>query len=442
MSRERMRRPLALGVTVAIVFAACSGPSSTDLELRRTLELHGVEPLVIAARSEALVALGESLFFDKELSGNRDISCASCHHPTLATGDGLSLPIGTGGVGLGSERLLGEGRNLVPRNSPEIFNRGASGFTTMFWDGRVAIRPDGSLATPAGDALPAGIDVLLAAQAMFPPSSHDEMRGEPGDLDVYGKANELATVDDSDLPAIWDALAARLSAIPDYVAMFAAAYPDVAVEDLGFEHAARAIAAYESAAFAFHDSPFDRYLAGDDDALTAREKRGARLFYDTGCAFCHSGSLLSDQSTHVLAVPQIGPGKGESAPDDVGRFLVTGNDRDRHAFRTPPLRNVAITGPWMHDGVYTELETAVRHMLDPVATCLEYESGALGGPPPAVPVGPAMSDLDPLSAALPELSDAQVEDILAFLNALTDPAAEDLAHLVPDSVPSGLPVDR
>ena len=166
------------------------------------------------------------------------------------------------------------------------------------------------------------------------------------------------------------------------------------------------------------------------------------VFIETGCMACHSGPLLTDQSYHALGVPQVGPGKAPHAPNDFGRFLVTSDDSDMYAFRTPPLRNVTLTGPWMHDGAYSDLETVIRHHLDPVGTCEAYERGEFGGLPAAIPIDAALNSLDPALDALHVLSDEQMSDLVAFLGALTDPAAEDLDHLIPDAVPSGLPVDR
>ncbi|MCB0238120.1 MAG: hypothetical protein KDH08_05655, partial [Anaerolineae bacterium] len=107
-------------------------------------------------------------------------------------------------------------------------------------------------------------------------------------------------------------------------------------------------------AFTLLDSPWDRFLAGDDSALSTDAQHGALLFYgDAGCARCHSGNLLTDQEFHNAAVPQLGPGKGRQNPYiDLGRARETGNPDDRFAFRTPPLRNVALTGPWMHNGAF------------------------------------------------------------------------------------------
>ncbi len=438
---RRCVRLVVVAVACSMVASGCGAGSFDDATLRDDFGLAGIEPVSVDEQPAALVELGEALFFDKELSGKRDIACASCHHPALASGDGLSLPIGTGGVGLGPDRILALDRDLVPRNSPEIFNRGSEHWDTMFWDGRVMETSTGFV-SPAGEALPESLSTVLAVQAMFPPTSRDEMRGADGDTGVDGEINELALIDDDDLIGIWDGIMARVLEIPEYVEMFEAAFPTVSAESLGFEHAAEAIAAYEAEAFAFTSSPVDRYLAGDDDALTLAEKRGAEVFVEVGCVVCHSGPLLTDQAYHALGVPQVGPGKAPDTPNDLGRFLVTADDSDMYAFRTPPLRNVALTGPWMHDGAYEDLETVIRHHLDPAGTCEKYERGELGGLPAAVPADAALESLDPALGVLEPLSDEEIADLVAFLEALTDPAATDLDHLIPESVPSGHPVDR
>ena len=128
------------------------------------------------------VALGRQLFFDKMLSGNLNIACATCHHALTDTGDGLSLPVGEGGRGLGVTRDTGVGADAiherVPRNAPPVFNLGAREFTTLFHDGRVQIDPTqpGGFRSPAGDTLPEGLDNVLAVQAMFAPRGRRRRR--------------------------------------------------------------------------------------------------------------------------------------------------------------------------------------------------------------------------------------------------------------------------
>lgn len=422
------------------------GAALDDFLFQLDLKAGGARPMTpLPVASTEMLRLGEALFWDRELSGNRDIACVTCHHPIAATGDNLSVSIGVGGVGLAEERLLEKGRNLVPRNAVEIFNRGVAGWHTVFWDGRVnASETDGHFYSPAGDALPYGLDNVIAVQAMFPVTSRDEMRGARGDVDVFGRPNELATIADSDFRAVWSGLMDRLLAIPQYRQLFAAAYPEVPLERLRFQHAANAIAAYEMATFTHTDSPWDRYLAGEDTALSPEARRGAALFYgEAGCARCHNGPLLTDQQFHNIGVPQIGPGKGEDAPHDYGRGLETGLSADMYAFRTPPLRNVAISGPWMHNGAYTTLEAAVRHHLDPRDAFAHYdvEQLTLLMQLTYEQNEDILRTLDPLLDEPVTLTDRQVVDLLAFLGALTSPAAQRGCQLIPDSVPSGLPVD-
>jgi cytochrome c peroxidase len=442
----RLAAHLALGLLLATGLAACSG-SSLDSELSEAIAEQRLVPLQPGASpSPEMFDLGEALFFDKILSGNRDTACATCHHPFAAGGDGLSLSIGTKGVGLVEDRVVGWDRELIPRNAPEVFYRGAAGWFTMFWDSRVAGTPEDGFTTPAGDDLPEGLDSVLAAQAMFPPTSPAEMLGLPGDIATTGQINLVAS--ETSVEAIWDLLTNRVVEIADYRTMLARAFPEVDLEDIGFEHIANAIGAYEAAAFAFADSPWDRYLAGDQDALSDDAKRGAVLFYgDAGCSGCHAGPLLTDQLIHGVAPPQVGPGRGDEAPDDWGREGVSGNFADKYGFRTPPLRNVELTGPWFHDGAYLDLESVIRHMLDPVTALAEYDPSVLRDDVAELYVvdearsEQAIELLDPRLAIPTLLSDEEIDYLEQFLLALTDPAARDLTHLVPASVPSGLPVD-
>jgi cytochrome c peroxidase len=415
-----------------------------DHTLRKLLREHGITPLDPGQRhSTAKVRLGQLLFFDKVLGGNRDVACATCHLPSFFTDDALSLSIGTGGTGLGPTRIKGATRAFVARNATDVFNRGSSEWTTMFWDIRVS-GTAGSFATPATSQLPSGLDNVLAAQAMFPVTGRDEMRGVPGDPN-----NELAVIDDSNFTGMWGALMARILAIPAYQGLFADAYPGVPTSRLGFQHAANAIAAFESAAFTRLDSPWDRYVAGVNWALDVPAKRGALVFLGrAGCVQCHSGNLLTDQKAHNIAIPQLGPGKPPSTPLDFGHGNITGALADRFTFRTPPLRNVVVTGPWMHNGAYTTLTGAVMHPLDPASALLSYDASPLSPAlSPTVRNDPAttaavLATLDPLVQKPLALSEQDLEDLMEFLGALTSPTLESLPLVTPDQVPSGLPVDR
>lgn len=431
----------------AILLLAFTG-RELDNALRNIIQQNGLnQHAPLPDYSDAKVELGRMLFFDKILSGNKDISCATCHHPALGSADALPLAIGVGGKGLGTERQMGEGRERIPRNSPDIFNRGAQEWHTMFWDNRVSGDIMAGYESPADEKLIDGLESILAVQAMFPVTSRDEMRGEIGDRTVSGEINELALISNAMPQVVWHRLMLRLKKIPKYVELFEAAYPGVALEDLGFQHAANAIAAFETEEFTFNDSPWDLYMDGVTNAIDESAKRGAVLFYGkANCSSCHSGNLMSDQQAHNIGVPQLGPGKGNSEPLDVGRYLETGDQADAFAFRTPSLKNTAITGPWMHNGAYNSLEEAVRHHLDPQQYLQQYDASKLPEELRATfqdneEVKQRMlGQIDQRLKLERPLAEQEIGDILSFLYALTDQSALELEHLVPTKVPSGLPV--
>jgi cytochrome c peroxidase len=414
--------------------------------VRDHVEAHGIQPLPAPPPVSAeLFELGRALAFDKLLSGNRNIACLTCHHPELGSDDDRHLPLGEGGSGLGAER---SGGPIIPRNAPALFNLHA--YETMFWDSRVERAEGGALVTPAGDQLTPEMEAVLkfglvAAQALFPVTSREEMRGLPGD-------NEIADVSDGDFQGIWAALMERLAEVPEYVDMFEAAYPSEHFEHMTFAHAANAIGAFEVAAFDSRDSPWERFLAGDDRALSLHQLLGAALFFETGCAGCHQGSRFSDFGHHNTCLVQFGPGKGDGPDgrDDYGRERVTGDPADRYAFRTQPLFNVELTAPYGHTGQFSSLRAYIRHYADPARVVDRYKAKRHVHEKELwdLMVDNHEALLDGADPALDELgladrrarANLEIRLIEKFLKALTDPSAKDLDALVPDSVPSGLPV--
>ncbi|PYP14150.1 MAG: cytochrome-c peroxidase [Gemmatimonadetes bacterium] len=456
----RTVRTICLGLLGLV--AGCDGltppqtlPPPLDSQLRETLSRVGAIPIgPMPVQDPALVDLGQALVFDKILSGNRDIACATCHLPSQHAADGLSLAIGTGGSGAGPSRSLGPGRQFVPRNAPSLLN-GGLGLFYLFWDGQVARsgfgplppgQDGGGFVTPAGTLLPA-VPNILAAQAMFPVANRREMRGERGDLDAFGNPNELAQYGDSQFVEIWQAIMQRLLALDAYKAKFAAAFPGTLASQLGFQHAATAIAAFEMQAFTKTDSPFDRYLNRDDAALTTAEKRGALLFFGKAqCSSCHSGPFLGGGSFANAGVPQLGPGTGGGAPLDLGRGGLKDQSFYKFAFRVTPLRNVELTAPYMHDGAFPTLEAVVRHYNDVTLALRTYDVAQLA--PELRPlyhgdvatINTVLETLDFRLRRSLGLTDDEQRDLVAFLKSLTDPAARDLSALIPAAVPSGLPV--
>jgi len=424
-------RAAAAIVAIALAASAC-GPEVEVDELRARIEAAGVfSPRHSVIGDEDEVALGQALFFDPELSGHRDIACATCHLPEFHAVDGHPLGRGQGGEGVGPSRV---GGHTLPRAVIGPFNR--SLVTASLWDGRVERLEDGTLRAPV--PLPEDVEDVMVAQALLPLLDRDEMRGYEG--------NDLAALPDDDPFAIWDAIVARLLSHPGYVQMFELAYPG---QEPSITLVGRAMVAFQQQIWEVTDTRFDAFLRqrplrGFETAeLGVEALDGADLFFgEAGCADCHHGPLLSDLEFHNIGVPQLGPGKDPHTGLDEGRYLVTGDPADRFAFRTPPLRNVDLTGPYMHDGAFETLEQVVLHHANPEASLRGYA-------PPAAHPGEPRDDpatLDAIVATLDPaippraLSGYQVTALVAFLQALS---SQTEIHIfegagVPPLLPSGL----
>lgn len=399
--------------------------------------------------------LGQLLFYDKILSGNRNISCGTCHHHDHGGTDGLSLGIGEGGDGLGPERSAESTqdriRKRIPRNAPALWNLGAKDIRVMFHDGRLETSDlyGNGFNSPAEEWLPQGLETILAAQAVFPLTARFEMAGDPEENEVSGAVNDR--IDNA-----WPIIAKRVRIIPEYGETFVAAFKHIdAPEQVSIVDIANALAAFIGREWRNHDSPFDQYIAGDDTALAPEAQRGLILFYgEAGCASCHSGSLLSDQGFHALGLPAFGPGKTrrfDPQPRDVGRMGESDRLEDAYRFRTPMLRNVALTAPYGHNGAYPTLEAMVRHHLDPVGTRDAWQSGDAN-----LPHAPWLAQVDfivqsdkremlrqarALDIEARPVKDEDVAALVAFLESLTGRTALTRPLGRPSRVPSGLPVD-
>lgn len=403
----------------------------------------------------AQAALGQLLFYDKILSGNRNIACSTCHHPDLGTADGLSLGIGEGGVGLGPKRTAGFGddriKKRIPRNAPALWNLGAKDIHTLFHDGRLSIADtyENGFDSPAEEWLPEGLETILAAQAIFPLTAQFEMAGNPKENEVTGAVHDR-------IDKGWPILAKRVRIIPEYGQKFVEVFDHINTpEQVDIADIANALAAFMAVEWQSIDSPFDQFLAGDPNALTSAQSRGMDLFFDKAdCASCHSGPLLSDQKFYALGLPPFGPGRTRGFDPmvrDVGHMGESDNLDDAYRFRTPMLRNVALTAPYGHNGAYPTLEGIIRHHLDPDAAIKEWQPATAN-----LPDAPWLSQIDfvvwqdPYEMARQArardiepiaLTDEEVDDLVAFLNSLTGTSIKNPPFGQPESVPSGLPFD-
>ena len=405
--------------------------------------------------SDSRIKLGRLLFYDKILSGNRNISCGTCHHHDQHGADGLSLGVGEGGSGIGLQRFSGKKdsriKKRIPRNSPALFNLGAKEIRLMFYDGRLSLGEEyeNGFNSPAEEWLHEGVENLLAAQALLPMAAEFEMAGNSGENQVIG-----AIYDRIDFG--WPIIAKRVRVIPEYGKLFVDAFDDISdPTQVNIAHIANAISEFINFEWRSYDSPFDFYLNGDEDALSPEQKRGMELFFGKAqCAQCHQGKFFTDQKFHALALPQFGPGRTRILDPyvrDVGRMGETDDLEDAYRFRTQSLRNVALTAPYGHNGSYATLDGIIRHHLDPINSLENWDSSQV-----ILPEAEWLEDIDfvvledrlereRLKSRLDiepiDLTEEEVFELVSFMHALT--GTESIWGKLgrPDRVPSGLQVD-
>lgn len=295
-----------------------------------------IQPIVRKnVESPAKVVLGKSLFFDPRLSKSGSISCNSCHN--LATGGVDNLP-----------SSIGHKWNVGPINSPTVLN--SSYGLAQFWDGR------------AKD---------LVEQAGGPMANPGEM----------ASTHELAV--------------SVLRSIPGYAPLFKAGF---GTSEVTIQRVQQAIAAFEET-LVTPDSRFDKWLTGDDKALTAQEKEGYRRFKERGCAACHNGPAVGGTSFQKMGLVRPYASKSPA----LGRIAVTGTESDRYVFKVPTLRNVELTYPYFHDGSVWTLEEAISVMA-------RHQLGL-------------------------DMAKAEIDDIAAFLRTLTGKQPELVLPRLPPSGP-------
>jgi cytochrome c peroxidase len=385
--------------------------------------------------------VGRMLWFDPIGGLNNDNTCGGCHSPTNGFGDTQSIAIGIDNNGVVGPDRTGP-RNQ--RRSPMVLN--TAFYPTLMWNSRFLALSGDPFDNRAGLQFPdpEGLTLsyerhLLAAQAFIPPTERVEVAGFafPGGNDDI--RNEVLR---------------RLRATRNYRELFSRAFPEVkAGSPITFDHVGRAIAEFEFTLVSA-DAPIDRYARGDRNAMSDQEKRGAVLFFGRGgCVGCHavsgqSNEMFSDFREHVIGVPQVAPSVGNVTFDgpghdeDFGLEQVTGNAADRYAFRTSPLRNVALQPAFMHNGAFVRLEDAIRHHLDPVGSATSYSPAGLAVDlrGPTGPAAPVLQRLDSRLVTPTTLSGEELGDLVAFVrNGLLDRSAEPqrLRRLIPERLPSG-----
>ena len=288
-------------------------------------ELEPIQPLPEEiALNEKIVALGKRLYHDTRLSGDDTVSCATCHDLAKGGTDQAATSTGIGGA-------------IGPINAPTTYNSGL--IIRQFWDGRAAD---------------------LEEQAAGPVHNPIEMGSN------------------------WDQVIPKLEDDPAYVQTFAELYPDQGITG---DTIVNAIAVFEQSLIT-PNSRFDRFLRGDEEAISEEELRGYELFKSIGCANCHVGAAVGGQSFERMGLKEdYFADRGNIQEVDAGQFNFTGEEKDRFKFKVPTLRNIAVTFPYFHDGRTDNLKDAVMIMS-------KYQEGR-------------------------QLSDEELDLIVAFLKTLT-----------------------
>lgn len=336
-------KKLGIGLVALTVIAGAQSAMGADSLMQEAQSLFKPIPEVAppvkgVAATPAMIALGKALYFDPRLSQSHNISCNTCHQ------------IGLGGVDM-LPTSIGHKWQRGGRNAPTVLN--AVFNIAQFWDGRAAD---------------------LKEQAVGPIQNPIEM-------------------------AITGAHAVQmLRGIPGYRPMFTAAFPREK-DSITIANVGKAIAAFE-ATLITPNAPFDRYLRGDDSALSADQKVGLKVFMQKGCAGCHNGINIGGASYAPFGVVEK-PGADILPPADKGRFLVTKTVSDEYVFKVPTLRNIELTPPYFHSGQAWDLRQAVAVM----------GTSQLGQ----------------------RLSDSEIDSVVAFLRALTGEQPQVVYPILPPS---------
>ncbi len=383
---------ICLSIASLIFVFSCERKSvSNEVEKERQMSNVSISELPLKIpipennlQSESKIELGRLLFFDPILSGNKDVACATCHHPSNGYAESRDISIGVNGEGFGGKRTF-KNRNTIPfvkRNAHTVINTAFNGIGTsykydaleapMFWDLRAK---------------------SLEEQALLPIKALEEMRGLQ-----YSEAEILEVV------------LKRLQKIEKYNLLFAEVFPNEK-EPINEINLSKAIASFERTLIG-NNSRFDLYQRGDKNALSQGEIEGMKLFVKVGCIQCHNGPMFSDYKIHVLGVPDH-PNLPEH---DLG--FENGN-----GFRTPTLRNLRFTFPFMHNGT----KKSVKEILE------FYEDISLGK---SQNQRITINEIDSLARDL-ELRVKDFGPIINFLLSLND---DNFDQTIPKQVPSGLAV--
>lgn len=331
-----------------LLFSSQLAHAGVDEDLRKQLDFFSVKsiPTIKQNSNRYQYELGKRLFISNLLSGNKDISCMTCHNPKFGTSDNKMLS------------QTHDGKGILRRNSPTLFNLGLPSRNDMFHDGRVKFNPsDKTFSTPEAafngnnpsrKDITSKMSMAVSMQSLFPIVNNDEMRGSNGQNEIANAKTNLEA---------WDLIVQRVSKNSDIKKYIDLAYPN---QEINIGHLGEAMGQFIAEEFYSNGSPFHQYLAGNNKALSDQEKRGLNVFINRGlCIACHQGGELGLNNFYAsVGVPQFG---AKPFKLDYGRAEVKGNEDRKLFFKTPSLLNLAVSAPYMHNGAFETIRDVINH---------------------------------------------------------------------------------
>ncbi len=466
---------------------SANAQASLDSQLRSVLQTAGFTGNIEATLptrlgrpvNQKLADTGRLLFFDKILGLRNDNSCAGCHSPAFGFGDTQPMAIGVNN----NNNFVGPSRSGTrnQRRSPLVAN--TIFYPALMWTAKFTA-PTGNPFDPSQGFVFSppentvfGEPTLLAAQSSIPSTELTELAGFTGltqnPTTIFGSRHFI--FDDGQgqaLPApvgnfhnfpIQDAVDARLNAIPEYRKLFGEVFNTNGTPfppgGITISMRRQALAEFQTSLTAAN-APLDRFVRGENNAMSARQKEGALLFFGKAkCVGCHAvagqaNEMFSDFQLHRIAGPQLAPafgvGKGNVIFDgpveneDFGAEQTTGAQAHRYMFRTAPLRNLKVSPAFFHNGAFKTLEAAITHHLDVEASLRVFRPDA-SHVSMGLKLGPSevmvVAGIDPVLRPPLKLTKMEFTALVEFVReGLFDSRVSQFCSRRPASVPSGLPL--
>ncbi|OZG70871.1 methylamine utilization protein MauG [Hahella sp. CCB-MM4] len=404
----------------AVLLSMQADALSLDAKLQRVIDTFQLKAVSCRVNEQLidpqLIPIGEIIFNSPVLSGDKDTSCSTCHIDRLALTDGLPVSVGVGGQGESVDRVYSDGI-VVPRNSFTLFGRAHKDYKIFFWNG-VIQETNGRIISPVGEGYQLGYKSPLAVAATMPILARDEFLGRLKPFDENLNLRQINKAYYSDKLTAANNVIQQIieSDISNEADKLRTAMQKAGLSSLDLPTIGNALAAFIAKKVSLcEQSQWEKYIEGEQEAITEEQKEGALVFYGKGrCAACHNGPFFSDFQFHSIGVPQ-----GEYGPyihhQDIGRADVTFKAIDRFKFRTPPLIKVAETGPYGHNGEYKSLEDIVLFHANPIPYFVKRgwtsDEELLG-------YGKMLSARSPLLGYIEISGDNELRALIAFLETL------------------------